>query len=86
MKRVIYSFILLLFATQGCGGPNLVLYKPDVDQAQTQADKRECKEKADFCTGGGPMIGSRRSELDRNYEDCMEAKGYKWVDAEKVPK
>jgi len=85
MKGAIGLFIVILVATQGCG-PAQVLNKPDVDQAQMQADQQECKEKAEFYTGGGPSIGRRRSELDRNYEDCMKAKGYKWVEEKDVYK
>jgi hypothetical protein len=84
MKVAIGLFIVFLVATQGCG-PTQVLYKPDVDQAQIQADRQDCMEKANFYTGGGPYIGGRRSELDRNYNDCMEAKGYKWGDEKNVP-
>ena len=80
MKVAVGLLAIFLLATQGCGGPNLVLYKPDVDPAQIQADKRECQEKAELYIGDGPMIGSRRSELDRYYEDCMKAKGYQWVE------
>jgi hypothetical protein len=79
MKGAIGLFVVFLVATQGCG-PVPVLYKPDVDQAQIQADKQECKGKAEFYMGDGPLIGRRRSELDGYYEDCMKAKGYKWVD------
>ncbi len=85
MKGAIGLFVVFFVATQGCG-PERVLYKPDVDQAQIQADKQACKEKAEFYTGGGPMIGRRRSALDENYEDCMEAKGYKWVEEKDVHK
>lgn len=85
MKGAIGLFVVFLVATQGCG-PTRVLYKPDVDQAQIRADKEECKEKAAFYTGDGPYIGRRGSELDRNYEDCMEAKGYQWVEEKDVPK
>jgi hypothetical protein len=84
MKVAIGLFIVFLVATQGCG-PTQVLYKPDVDQAQIQADQQECKEKAVLWTGDGPYIGRRRSALDDNYEDCMEAKGYKWGDEKDVP-
>ena len=85
MKVSTVLFVVFLVATQGCG-PSRVLYKPDADQAQIHADEEECKRKAVFYTGDGPMIGGRRSELDRNYEDCMEAKGYKWVEEKDVPK
>ena len=84
MKGAIGLFVVFLVAMQGCG-PTQVLYKPDVDQAQIQADQQECKEKAAFYTGGGPLIGRRRSELDQNYYDCMEAKGYKWGNEKDVP-
>ncbi len=84
MKVAVGLLLVFSIATQGCG-PTRVLYKPDVDQAQVRADKQECKEKAVFYTGDGPMIGRKRSELDRNYEDCMEAKGYKWVEEKDVP-
>jgi len=85
MKGAIGLFVVFLVATQGCG-PAQVLYKPDVDQAQIQADQQECKGKAVFYTGDGAMVGGRRSELDRNYEDCMKAKGYKLVDEKDVHK
>jgi len=84
MKRTIGLFVVFLVATQGCG-PTQVLYKLDVDQAQIQADQQGCKDQASFYTGGGPMIGMRRSQFDQNYEDCMEAKGYKWGDEKDVP-
>ena len=85
MKAAIGLFVVLLVAMEGCG-PTQILYKPNVDQAQIQADQRECKEKAALYTGDGPTIGRRRSELDRNYEDCMVGKGYKWVDEKDAPK
>ena len=78
MRVAIGLFVVLLVATQGCG-PTQVLYKPDVDQTQIEADQQECAEQARFYTGGRVMFGSRRSTLDDNYNDCMEAKGYKWV-------
>lgn len=84
MKVAIGLSVVFLVATQGCG-PTRVLYKPDVDQAQIQADREECEDKASFYTGGGPMIGRRRSELDQNYYDCMKAKGYMWGDEKDVP-
>lgn len=84
MKVAIGLFAVFFVAMQGCG-PTQVLYKPDVDPAQIQKDQRECKEKAVLWTGDGPYIGARRSELDRNYENCMEGKGYKWGDEKDVP-
>jgi hypothetical protein len=85
MKGAIGLFIFLLVATQGCG-PARVLYKPDVDQAQIEADQQKCQEQAEFYLGGGPRFGARRSQLDQYYEDCMEGKGYKWVVEKDVPK
>jgi hypothetical protein len=84
MKGAIGLFVVFLVATQGCG-PTQVLYKPDVDQAQIQADQQECVGKASLYTGSGPTIGRRRSEWDQNYYDCMKAKGYKWGDEKDVP-
>ncbi len=54
MKGAIGLFVVFLVATQGCG-PVPVLYKPDVDQAQIQEDKKSAREKAEFVDRGtGP--------------------------------
>ena len=84
MKSAIGLFVVLLVAMQGCG-PTQELYKTGVDQAQIQADQQECEEKAELWTGSGPRFGRIRSELDQNYYNCMEAKGYKWGNDKDVP-
>ncbi len=85
MKVGIGLFVVFLAAAQGCG-PTPVLYKPDVDPAQIDADRQQCAEQARFYTGGGPLFGSRRSTADDYFDDCMKAKGYKWVVEKDVPK
>jgi len=85
MKVAIGLFVVFLVAAQGCG-PTKVLYKPNVDQAQIDTDKQQCTDQARFYTGGGPLVGSRRSTADQYFDDCMAAKGYKWVIEKNVPK
>jgi len=85
MKIAIGLFVVFLVAAQGCG-PTKVLYKPNVDQAQVDTDREQCAEQARFYTGGGPLFGSRRSTADQYFDDCMRAKGYKWVNEKDVSK
>jgi len=85
MKVAIGLFVVFLTAAQGCG-PTQVLYKPNVDPAQIDTDRQQCAEQARFYTGGGPLFGSRRSTADDYFEDCMKARGYKWVNENEVPK
>ena len=85
MKVAIGLFVVLLVAAQGCG-PTPVLYKPNVDPAQIDRDRQQCADQARFYTGGGPMFGSRRSTADQYFDDCMKAKGYRWVNEGEVPK
>jgi hypothetical protein len=66
MKRFLISFILIVFVTVGCAGPNKVKWtKPDFHQDQFKKDHEDCIE----AVKGDP-------EENLTVEECLVQKGY----------
>ncbi len=74
MKRFLILFILIVFLTVGCAGPNKVGWtKPDFRQDQFENDRKECRD----------SIENLNSEaFGKTLEECLQKRGYEFKKAE----
>jgi hypothetical protein len=74
MKKFLILFILIVFLTVSCVGPNKVGWtKPDLRQDQFENDRKECSD----------SIENLNSEaFGRALEECLGKKGYEFKKAE----
>ena len=69
MKRFLILFILIVFVTVSCAGPNKVGWtKPDYRQDQFENDQKECSDSIDK--------NLNSDVFGKALEECLEKKGY----------
>jgi hypothetical protein len=78
MKRFLILFILIVFLTVSCAGPNKVGWtKPDFRQDQFEIDRKECSDSIDK--------NLNSEAFGKALEECLEKKGYEFKKAEEPP-
>ncbi len=79
MKRFLILYILIVFLTVSCAGPNKVVWtKPDFRQDQFDNDRKECIDSID--------INLNSEAFGKALEECLGKKGYEFKTVEKVEK
>ena len=67
----------MVFALLGCAGGGTTWERPGTSDEKRAADQDDCMSKATVMNDPGGLDPNTRARVQRDYEDCMQRKGYR---------